>query len=48
LPSSRCLFNARAAIQDAAVERFRLFIMTTFAMLFGMPPVALGLEVGGN
>jgi hydrophobic/amphiphilic exporter-1 (mainly G- bacteria), HAE1 family len=37
-----------AAIREAARERFRPIIMTTFAMVFGMLPLAAGLEAGGS
>ena len=37
-----------AAIREAAAERFRPIIMTTFAMVFGMLPLALGLDPGGQ
>ena len=35
------------AIREAAAERFRPIIMTTFAV-FGMLPLALGLDPGGQ
>jgi hydrophobic/amphiphilic exporter-1 (mainly G- bacteria), HAE1 family len=37
-----------AAIREAARERFRPIVMTTFAMVFGMLPLAAGLEAGGS
>jgi len=37
-----------AAVRAAASERFRPIVMTTFAMVFGMLPMALGLDTGGN
>jgi HAE1 family hydrophobic/amphiphilic exporter-1 len=35
------------AIRAAAKERFRPIVMTTFSMVFGMLPLAAGLEAGG-
>jgi HAE1 family hydrophobic/amphiphilic exporter-1 len=37
-----------AAIKEAAKERFRPIIMTTFAMIAGMIPLALVLDVGAQ
>ena len=37
-----------AAIREAAKERFRPIIMTTFAMIAGMIPLALVLDVGAQ
>jgi hydrophobic/amphiphilic exporter-1 (mainly G- bacteria), HAE1 family len=36
------------AVRDAALTRFRPIVMTTFSMVFGMLPLALGLEAGGS
>lgn len=38
----------RAAAREAAALRFRPIIMTTFAMVFGMLPLALGLDGGSS
>jgi HAE1 family hydrophobic/amphiphilic exporter-1 len=40
--------DRNAAIREAAAERFRPIIMTTVAMVFGMLPLALGLEPGAS
>jgi len=37
-----------AAIKEAAKERFRPIIMTTFAMICGMVPLALVLDAGAQ
>ncbi|HXW77514.1 MAG TPA: efflux RND transporter permease subunit, partial [Candidatus Eremiobacteraceae bacterium] len=37
-------FDAAAAIRESARVRFRPIVMTTFAMVFGMLPLALGLD----
>jgi HAE1 family hydrophobic/amphiphilic exporter-1 len=40
--------NARAAMIEAAYERFRPIVMTTVAMIAGMLPLALALEPGAE
>ncbi|HLJ58903.1 MAG TPA: efflux RND transporter permease subunit [bacterium] len=37
-----------AAVRGAARPRVRPIIMTTFAMIFGMLPMALGVDPGGG
>jgi HAE1 family hydrophobic/amphiphilic exporter-1 len=40
--------DARAALMEAGPVRLRPILMTTFAMIFGMLPVALALGEGGE
>ncbi|MBV8489406.1 MAG: efflux RND transporter permease subunit [Candidatus Eremiobacteraeota bacterium] len=40
--------NARAAMQEAALERFRPIVMTTVAMIAGMLPLALAIDPGAQ
>lgn len=40
--------NARAAMQEAAFERFRPIVMTTVAMIAGMLPLALAIDPGAE
>ena len=41
-------FSAEAAIREAALLRFRPIMMTTFAAIFGVLPIALGAGAGAE
>ncbi|MGH7709467.1 MAG: efflux RND transporter permease subunit [Vulcanimicrobiaceae bacterium] len=40
--------GAEAAVRESALERFRPIVMTTFAMIAGMLPLALALDPGSE